>query len=67
MTVRCDRTPAWSELRKHFESSAAGFDLRQAFAADARRFEHFSQLAPHIFADLSKNLIDARAEELLFA
>lgn len=67
MTVRCDHTPAWQELRKHFDASAARFDLRQAFTADARRFEHFSQLAPQVFADLSKNLIDARAEELLLA
>ena len=66
MTVRCDRTPAWLELRKHFEATARQFDLRQAFAKDAGRFEQFSQSAPHLFADLSKNLIDARAQELLF-
>jgi len=65
MTVRCDRTPAWQELRRHFDATAPRFDLRQAFAADAKRFERFSQGAPELFADLSKNLIDARAEELL--
>ena len=67
MTARCDRTAAWQELRQHFESSAPGFDLRRAFEADPARFERFSQPAPQVFADLSKNLIDARAEELLFA
>ncbi|MBS0341585.1 MAG: glucose-6-phosphate isomerase, partial [Proteobacteria bacterium] len=66
MTVRCDRTPAWKELGQHFEASAARFDLRQAFDADSRRFERFSQSAPQVFADLSKNLVDAKAEELLF-
>ena len=65
MTVRCDRTPAWLELRKHFDARARQFDLRQAFAQDAGRFDQFSQSAPHLFADLSKNLIDAKAQELL--
>jgi glucose-6-phosphate isomerase len=63
--VRCDRTPAWSELRACYEASGRQFDLRTAFANEARRFEQFSQSAPHVFADLSKNLIDAAAQELL--
>ena len=33
----------------------------------AKRFEALSQSAPHVFADLSKNLIDARTETLLMA
>lgn len=65
MTVRCDRTPAWKELQKHFDTNARSFDLRDAFAADGKRFELFSQGAPQVFADLSKNLIDARAQALL--
>ena len=64
-TTRCDRTPAWRALREHFDQSGRSFDLRQAFASDARRFEHWSQQAPHVFADLSKNLIDEAAEALL--
>src|SRR5688572_7084916 len=67
MTVRCDRTPAWQALRQHFDATARQFDLRQAFAADPGRFAQFSQGAPELFADLSKNLIDAKAQELLFA
>jgi glucose-6-phosphate isomerase len=67
MTVRCDRTPAWQALRKHFEATARQFDLRQAFVADPDRFSRFSQSAPELFADLSKNLIDEKAQELLFA
>ena len=66
--TRCDRTPAWAQLQAHFESGAQparAFDLRQAFAADPARFEAFSQQAPHVFADLSKNLIDAPTEALL--
>ena len=63
---RCDQTPAWNELQKLFDSAGAAFDLRDAFAKDPKRFEHFSQQAPHVFVDLSKNLIDAATEALLF-
>ena len=63
--LRCDRAPAWGALQAHFEAVGRGFDLRAAFAADASRRERFSQQAPHLYADLSKNLIDPRAEDLL--
>jgi len=65
--LRCDRTVAWSALRSLFDDTASAFDLRAAFAADPLRFESFSQQAPHVFADLSKNLIDAAVEQQLFA
>jgi transaldolase len=41
-------------------SSRPGFDLRHAFARGRAALRRFSQQAPHVFADLSKNLIDAR-------
>ncbi|MBS0293659.1 MAG: glucose-6-phosphate isomerase [Proteobacteria bacterium] len=63
--TRCDRTTAWQRLRAHYEAAGRGFDLRAAFEQDAGRFERFSQQAPHVFADLSKNLIDAATEGLL--
>ena len=63
--VRCDRTPAWSDLKVCFEASGRNFDMREAFVQDAGRFESFSQDAPHIFADLSKNLIDSNSQALL--
>lgn len=66
-TTRCDRTPAWAVLAELFESSGRGFDLRAAFAAEPARFERFSQSAPHVFADLSKNLIDTATEQALLA
>jgi glucose-6-phosphate isomerase len=62
--TRCDRTAAWGQLHAHHDPA---FDLRAAFAADARRFEHFSLAAPEVFADLSKQRWDARARELLCA
>ena len=40
--------------------------MRAAFAADAKRFEQFSQQSPHVFADLSKNLLDVATQALLF-
>ncbi len=63
--TRCDRTPAWGQLQTAFESTGRAFDVRHAFAADPARFEAFSQSAPHVFADLSKNRIDVATEQLL--
>jgi glucose-6-phosphate isomerase len=68
-TTRCDRTPAWAALQAHFAAEGEGFDVRQAFAADAalgaQRVANFSLQAPYVFADLSKNLIDEAAQALL--
>jgi glucose-6-phosphate isomerase len=64
---RGDRTAAWKALQAHYEANGRGFDLRRAFADDPARFEALSQPAPYVFADLSKNLIDARTEALLMA
>jgi len=64
-TTRCDRTPSWAALQAQFDNSGRSFDLRPAFAADPQRFATFSQSAPHVFADLSKNLIDAATQSLL--
>ena len=63
--TRCDRTPAWDQLQVAFEATGHAFDVRSAFAADPARFQAFSQSAPHVFADLSKNRIDAATESLL--
>ena len=64
-TTRCDRTPSWAALQAQFDNSGRSFDLRPAFAADPQRFATFSQSAPHVFADLSKNLIDDATQALL--
>ena len=57
--TRCDRTAAWAALAGHFEAHGRAFDLREAFARDPSRFEAMSFEAPEVFADLSKNLVDA--------
>jgi glucose-6-phosphate isomerase len=65
--VRCDQTAAWRQLQERFRTSGSTFDVRLAFRQDAERFRGFSQQAPHVFADLSKNLIDAQTEQALLA
>ncbi len=62
--MRGDQTVAWQDL-KALAKAFAGFDLRDAFASDAKRAVHFSQEAPGVFADLSKNHWDARIEAQL--
>jgi glucose-6-phosphate isomerase len=62
---RCDETAAWKALQQHFAQSGRGFDVRTALREDAGRVEAFSLEAPHVFADLSKNLLDARGQSLL--
>jgi glucose-6-phosphate isomerase len=64
--VRCDQAAAWPLLRQYFDQAGRAFDLRQAFAQDPGRVAAISQEAPQVFADLSKNLLDAEAQSLLF-
>jgi glucose-6-phosphate isomerase len=56
--MRCDRTTAWAALQGHFEAHGRDFDLREAFARDAGRFESLGFEAPEVYADLSKNHLD---------
>ncbi|MBT9495124.1 MAG: glucose-6-phosphate isomerase [Paucibacter sp.] len=62
---RCDQSPAWALLQAHYQTAGRQFDLRQAFAADAGRYEAWTLTAPEVFADLSKNRIDANTMALL--
>jgi glucose-6-phosphate isomerase len=64
--TRCDQTAAWAQLREYFKATGSHFDARTALARDANRVSRFTQTAPHVFSDLSKNLIDEAAEALLF-
>jgi len=63
--TRCDRTAAWAALSGHFEAHGRGFDLREAFVRDPARFASLSFEAPEVFADLSKNLVDAATMRFL--
>ncbi|MFM8823147.1 MAG: glucose-6-phosphate isomerase [Limnohabitans sp.] len=64
--MRGDQTAAWQVLHA-LAKAFSGFDLRDAFAADAQRASHFSQEAPGVFVDLSKNHWDAKVEAQLLA
>ena len=63
--TRPDQTPAWAALSAHHAGAGRAFDLRTAFAREPRRFDAFSLQAPEVFADLSKNLLDATTLRLL--
>ena len=65
--TRCDRTPAWAALHRLYRERGRSFDLRAAFDADPQRFAALSFAAPEVFADLSKNLLDAATLEALLA
>lgn len=62
---RCDQTPAWAALAGHFEAHGRALDLRERFAADPQRVVRFAIQAPHLYADLSKNLWDEATRRLL--
>ena len=64
--MRGDQTAAWQALAT-LAKGFSGFDLRDAFASDVQRASHFSQEAPGVFADLSKNHWDAKVEAQLLA
>ncbi len=63
--TRCDHTAAWGALHQHYQDQGAIFDARVALQTDVQRVAKFSQAAPHIFADLSKNHIDDASQALL--
>jgi glucose-6-phosphate isomerase len=62
----CDHTQAWALLRQHYQRVGSAFELRDAFMSDPQRFESLSQQAPHVFADLSKNLVDTHVRSLMY-
>ena len=63
--ARCDETAAWAALQAHFDAHGRSFDLRQVFAQDTGRAAALSFEAPEVFADLSKNRLDATTLNLL--
>ncbi len=63
--LRCDQTTSWKLLQQQFQTFGKTFDARNALEQDAGRVSALSQAAPYIFADLSKNRMDAVTETLL--
>lgn len=64
-------SPAWAGLAalaaRRFVAGPDRFDLRTAFAQDPQRAQRLSFEAPGVFADLSKNRIDAEVLRGLLA
>ncbi|OEC34335.1 glucose-6-phosphate isomerase [Pseudomonas cuatrocienegasensis] len=58
------RLPTWQALQAH-RDSLQNFSMRDAFAADAKRFERMSLSSCGLFLDYSKNLITAQTREML--
>jgi glucose-6-phosphate isomerase len=52
-------------LRTLYDVQGRVLDLRQAFAADQGRFDRLCLQAPHVFADLSKNLVNSAIQSAL--
>ena len=61
----CTGAPSWARLRQHHAEQIRQLSLCDAFAEDERRLADLSQQAPHVFADLSKNLWTVETEALL--
>jgi len=58
-------SPAWEALRHH-RQEIDGIHLRDLFAADPQRFEHYSLCLDDLLVDYSKNLITDDTRQLLF-
>ena len=65
--MRHNQLPAWQALREQSWHYQGAFDLRRAFARQPGRFEAFRVEAPHVVADLSKNLWDGPVLDALCA
>ena len=59
-------TSQWKALERHYEA-VKGLHLRQLFAEDKKRAEHFSLKFEDLLLDYSKNRITAETMKLLFA
>lgn len=64
--MRHDTLPAWLRLRELANQFSDGFDLREAFVVDPHRFDSLSFIAPHMRADLSKQLWTTVVRQALF-
>lgn len=60
----CTQLEAWNALMIH-HGDMTSFQLREAFAQDPQRFEHFSLQAAGLFLDYAKNLVTDKTMQLL--
>ncbi|MGM0594665.1 MAG: glucose-6-phosphate isomerase [Pseudomonadota bacterium] len=64
-TTRLRMTPAWKALCEHYRQ-VSDVHMRELFAADPQRFEHFSVQFNDILLDFSKNRVTEETMRLLF-
>ena len=58
-------TQAWFLLKKHYEDEMSRKHMRDLFAADKERFQHFSLCLDQLVFDYSKNIINPKTLQLL--
>jgi len=63
---RLVESPAWKALTRHHEENKS-VHMRSLFAADPKRFEHFSIELGDLFLDYSKHRVTRETMSLLFA
>ncbi len=63
--TKLSQTPAYLALQKHFEAIKSQH-MREMFARDPARFEHFSLSVDDFLLDYSKNRVTSETMEMLF-
>ncbi len=58
-------TQAWFLLKKHYEDEMSRKHMRDLFASDPERFQHFSLCLDQLVFDYSKNIINQKSLQLL--
>lgn len=59
-------TQAWFLLKKHYDDEMSRKHMKDLFAADPERFQHFSLCLDQLVFDYSKNIINPKTMQLLF-
>lgn len=59
-------TQAWFLLKKHYDDEMSRKHMKDLFAADPERFQHFSLCLDQMVFDFSKNIINPKTMQLLF-
>ncbi len=65
MSTPLTSSPAWSALKAHY-AKVGGIHMRDLFAQEPARFDHFSAKFEDILLDYSKNRITGETMKLLF-
>ncbi len=64
---RLTQNPSYAALQEHHRAEGASLVMRELFAADPARFARYSRQAAGVLLDYSKNRVNDRTMERLFA